>query len=500
MSYQSVVLADNPIRYYRLGEASGTVATDIGSQAQNGTLNGGITLGQAGLLTGDSDTAELFDGRTGYIDTPSEAIGATFTLEVWGKTTVDARMALVAQGTSDLLTITYYLRVGSTTQAANSGSTSASGVYQETTSPVAPLTGQHHYVLTYDGTNLTYYFDGTVFSQTTVSGTPSSLINHTMIGRMGDLTSQNWSGTLDEVAIYNTALSAGQVSAHYTAGTTVAAALYVPHKTMYVGRGIESTIVTQSALWYVGRGLGATLVTHYITRGLSSTLITPITRLALSGSLNGIGTLAGTFTLATSLTTTIPGVGTLSGTLTEATALTVTLSGVGTLSGTFSLATALTTTLAGVGTLNGTLSLATALTDTLAGVATLNGTLSAKTALTTTLAGVGTLNGTLSTGSTANLAVTMAGVGTLAGTLSLSTSLASTIAGVGMLTGVFSLRVALSLTCAVAGTLSGHISIPILSYLTATWVTRDLATTWVTRDNTITWDTRDEQAVWKTRS
>src|SRR6266702_471076 len=460
MSYQSVVLADNPIRYYRLGEASGTVATDIGSQAQNGTLNGGITLGQAGLLTGDSDTAELFDGRTGYIDTPSEAIGATFTLEVWGKTTVDARMALVAQGTSDLLTITYYLRVGSTTQAANSGSTSASGVYQETTSPVAPLTGQHHYVLTYDGTNLTYYFDGTVFSQTTVSGTPSSLINHTMIGRMGDLTSQNWSGTLDEVAIYNTALSAGQVSAHYTAGTTVAAALYVPHKTMYVGRGIESTIVTQSALWYVGRGLGATLVTHYITRGLSSTLITPITRLALSGSLNGVGTLAGTF----------------------------------------SLATALTTTLAGVGTLNGTLSLATALTDTLAGVGTLNGTLSAKTALTTTLAGVGTLNGTLSTGSTANLAVTMAGVGTLAGTLSLSTSLASTIAGVGMLTGVFSLRVALSLTCAVAGTLSGHISIPILSYLTATWVTRDLATTWVTRDNTITWDTRDEQAVWKTRS
>src|SRR3989442_137950 len=86
MSYQSVVLADNPIRYYRLGEASGTVATDLGSQAQNGTLNGGITLAQTGLPVGDADTSELFNGSTGYISVPTTGLpsgSANFTLECW---------------------------------------------------------------------------------------------------------------------------------------------------------------------------------------------------------------------------------------------------------------------------------------------------------------------------------------------------------------------------------------------------------------------------------
>src|SRR6266704_1269799 len=85
--------------------------------------------------------------------------------------------------------------------------------------------------------------------------------------------------------------------------------------------------------------------------------------------------------------------------------LSATLAGVGTLAGTFSLATALTTTLAGVGTLNGTLSANTALSDTLVGVGTLNGTLSLTTALTDTLTGVFSLRTALS--------LAFAGAGTL---------------------------------------------------------------------------------------
>src|SRR5436305_14319754 len=88
MSYSSTVLADNPIRYYRLGETSGTVATDVGSQAQNGTLNGGITLAQTDVLVGDSDTAELFDGSSGYISLPTASLptgASAVSLECWLK-------------------------------------------------------------------------------------------------------------------------------------------------------------------------------------------------------------------------------------------------------------------------------------------------------------------------------------------------------------------------------------------------------------------------------
>lgn len=269
-----------------------------------------------------------------------------------------------------------------------------------------------------------------------------------------------------------------------------ATAPYVPHETLYTGRGLDSTLVTQAALWYVGRGLASTLVTQYIARGLSATLITPITRTALSGSLAGVGTLSETFTLATSLTCTIPGVGMLSPTLSANTALATTIPGVGTLTGTLSLSTALSDTLAGVGTLSGTLSLATALSTTFAGIGALSGTLSLSTALTCTFAGVGTLAGTTQL-STA-LATTLIGVGTLSGTLSIAggVALAVTFAGMGTLTG------ALTGGAALAQFLS---AIWVTRDLVGTWRTRDLIGTWVIRDEKGTWDTRDDQATWDTR-
>src|SRR5438132_757282 len=65
-SYEARVRADNPIGYWRLGEAPGaTTAADISGNGNNGAYSGGITLGQPGFH--DGDTAALFDGRSGRI-------------------------------------------------------------------------------------------------------------------------------------------------------------------------------------------------------------------------------------------------------------------------------------------------------------------------------------------------------------------------------------------------------------------------------------------------
>jgi Concanavalin A-like lectin/glucanases superfamily len=235
---------------------------------------------------------------------------------------------------------------------------------------------------------------------------------------------------------------------------------YVPHQTLYTGRGIDSTIITQTALWYIGRGLNATLVTKYIARGLASTLITPITRAALSDTLAGVGTLSGSLAIiAWHMTDTLAGVGTLTGTAQLSTSLTSTLAGVGTLTGTLSLSTSLTNTLAGVGTLSETLSANTALAATFAGVGTLSGTAQLATALASTLTGVGTLNGTLSASGNVALTCTFAGVGTLSGTSALSTALTDTLAGVGTLAGTASLATALTDTLVGVGTLAGTTSL-----------------------------------------
>ncbi len=63
-SYSSVILSQDPVAYYRLGESSGTVAYDSSGNFDNATLSGSITLGAPGALGNDSNTAYLFSGGT----------------------------------------------------------------------------------------------------------------------------------------------------------------------------------------------------------------------------------------------------------------------------------------------------------------------------------------------------------------------------------------------------------------------------------------------------
>jgi hypothetical protein len=71
-SYQAAVVAGNPMAYWQLGEASGTTAFDyVGGF--DGTYNGNVTLGVPGAITGSTDTAAYFDGTNSanaYVGTP----------------------------------------------------------------------------------------------------------------------------------------------------------------------------------------------------------------------------------------------------------------------------------------------------------------------------------------------------------------------------------------------------------------------------------------------
>jgi len=60
--YDRLVLGDGPIAYWRLGEPSGTNANDETANNRDGTYVNTPTLGVAGNLVGDSDTAVSFNG------------------------------------------------------------------------------------------------------------------------------------------------------------------------------------------------------------------------------------------------------------------------------------------------------------------------------------------------------------------------------------------------------------------------------------------------------
>ncbi len=61
-SYSSVILSQNPVAYYRLGESNGTVAYDSSGNFDNAGFGGSITLGVSGALGNDSNTAYQFSG------------------------------------------------------------------------------------------------------------------------------------------------------------------------------------------------------------------------------------------------------------------------------------------------------------------------------------------------------------------------------------------------------------------------------------------------------
>src|SRR4051794_29175861 len=81
-------MSDAPAGYWRLGETSGTTATDTAG-SNNGTYTNGPQLGSASLLGGEAgNSAVHFDGTNDYVGVPSSGAlspTARVSVEAWIK-------------------------------------------------------------------------------------------------------------------------------------------------------------------------------------------------------------------------------------------------------------------------------------------------------------------------------------------------------------------------------------------------------------------------------
>jgi len=210
--YRDTVVATSGLTgYWRLGEQSGTTATDETSSTQ-GTYLGGYRLGQPGALAGDPSTAVSFDGTAGELTTPGPVLPATFgSLEGWFNW--QGGVALMRDGSSAPGTgwILAYDSGGSLSYRLG-GTSFSTGL---TTASVR--NGWHHFVATKDGANVAFYLDGQLKHSATGAGDVAPVMPwHVM--RNGGYP-QFTQGQADEIAIYNVALSAATVQQHYKAGT-----------------------------------------------------------------------------------------------------------------------------------------------------------------------------------------------------------------------------------------------------------------------------------------
>src|SRR5215207_6149786 len=159
--YSAVVAADAPRAYWRLGEATGTVAADQVANRNPGAYVSGVVLGQPGAIGGDASTAVTLDGTNEYVnvtDSDSLDLTAGATLEAWVKRTGSGFQVIFGKpgnGQSRHENYSLWFDNGNYLRAYfGNGST-----YATASSPVAIDTGWHHVVATYDNATVRLYVD-----------------------------------------------------------------------------------------------------------------------------------------------------------------------------------------------------------------------------------------------------------------------------------------------------------------------------------------------------
>lgn len=225
MVYRDIVLADSPIAFWRLGEASGTTAVDeVGTH--DATYVGSPTLGEAGALVGDADTAVDLPTASDYVDCGDDdafspiTTNDEFSIECWVR--IDDAGVFYAKGDTD--NWEYQLQVNMASvgwRMTLFDTTSSGGVYDRIDylpSVIPGPTDWTHLVVTCDGSTMRLYENGVEVASTPQTVTSRNGTAPLFLGGRAAM-SAFFNGSLDECAYYGYGLSSEQVLTHYQAGT-----------------------------------------------------------------------------------------------------------------------------------------------------------------------------------------------------------------------------------------------------------------------------------------
>jgi hypothetical protein len=274
--YSDAVLADNPVAYYRLGEtstATGAVNSSTNGAALNGVYTGfdttpvppltpstinelgprpGDVTGSATIRGLESDNLSIRSGgnTTQQVDVPDNAlldITGALTLEAWVYRDPDVR-----GGNNEGIVGKFVGNIGGTAQDNRSyvlyynprltgTGAKAIGFVLNTTGastgnvdfntgidlPLGTDAGWVHLAAVYEpNVRMSVYMNGVSIGEKTTGLPAADIFNSSAplwIGRQfrNDTSNTSFEGKIDEVAIYNTALSPAAILAHYHAATRI---------------------------------------------------------------------------------------------------------------------------------------------------------------------------------------------------------------------------------------------------------------------------------------
>jgi YD repeat-containing protein len=283
------------------GEPGGGAPAVVADQSGHGeaaSWTGGVGFGVPGLVAGEAKTAMSFDGSTGYVRALSAAFGGypasgstnnyNLSFEAWFKTTSGGVILGQTDGTvpsgtpAGFVPALYVDTTGALRESllyhGSFAQNVAAGPYND---------GQpHHVVATYANGTDSLYVDGVLKTTMTAGETGYASTYAYMVGNgysnsLWPSSNGGWypfSGTLDEVAVYGSALPAGRVQAHFTAGAGYRTAVLADAPASYLrldDRGAsQATQTTSYTVWCGGTAAQAPCTEVDRTQRLNSTTTT----------------------------------------------------------------------------------------------------------------------------------------------------------------------------------------------------------------------------------
>ncbi|MGV1037913.1 MAG: LamG-like jellyroll fold domain-containing protein, partial [Candidatus Nanopelagicales bacterium] len=220
--YAMKVLTDDATAYWRLGEPNGTTAQDWAGN-NPGEVGSAVTRGTAGAIIGDTDNASSFPGKnTGTINSSTLASGPnTFSIEGWFKTTSTTGGKIVGFGNVKTGNSASYDRH---VYMTNNGKITF-GVYPGQVKTVSSAKSYndgawHQFVATLSSDGMKLYMDGAQVGQ---DPSVTSAQGYNGYWRLGGDNLNGWTnrptndyfnGGIDDVAVYDSALTPDQVAGH----------------------------------------------------------------------------------------------------------------------------------------------------------------------------------------------------------------------------------------------------------------------------------------------
>lgn len=225
-NYVAEVNADKPSIYYHLEETKVGPVIDYAGQRRDATYpSSGITYGVAGVLPKRNNRAATFNGSNGsLVVNAAHSNPQTFSMETWFNTTTRRGGQLIGFANSTGASPSRHdrhLYMTNTGQLIFGVQPGATKTIRSTTS--FNDGNWHHVVATLSSTGMSLYVDGALVASdaTTKQAGAYSGYWHIASGTLASWpdqpTSSYFNGTLDEVAIYTTALTPAQVANHYRA-------------------------------------------------------------------------------------------------------------------------------------------------------------------------------------------------------------------------------------------------------------------------------------------